>query len=131
MQRPDHGNTGSLQKAEQHLIVHIKAVQRVQVNQIGLEGLDLADHSPGGSPGIQPRVIGKPRQHIVRVILQTSRSSSGVRIRGIRTGAIQNSHIAAAFSEQVRNVRDDFPGASDSVYQIDKQHPHMAKPPFS
>ena len=52
MQSPNDGNIRFLQKAEQHLVIHIEAVQRVQVDKIRLKRSDLSDHLSGRRPGI-------------------------------------------------------------------------------
>ena len=44
MQSPNDGAIRFLQKAEQHLVIHIEAVQRVQVDKIRLKRSDFSDH---------------------------------------------------------------------------------------
>lgn len=52
MQSPNDGDIRFLQKAEQHLVIHIEAVQRVQVDKIRLKRSDFSDHLSGRCPGI-------------------------------------------------------------------------------
>lgn len=52
MQGPNDGDIRFLQEAEQHLIIHIEAVQRVQMDKIRMKGSDLPDHLSGRRPGV-------------------------------------------------------------------------------
>ena len=88
MQSPNDGDIRFLQKAEQHLVIHIEAVQRVQVDQIRLKRSDFSDHPSCRGPGIQTGVVCQSRYRVVKVIPKLPRHPHRVRIVGTRSRAV-------------------------------------------
>ena len=82
MQSPNHGDVRLLQEAEQHLVVHIEAMQRVKMDHIGRKGADLPNEFSGRRPGIQSRVIGEARHGIMKVISKRPGHSHRIRSFG-------------------------------------------------